>query len=152
MAGEREHVLAALPGTRSQIAMAFRMNRDNCRSPARSAANQEFHQTDEQASHAARSVAQAMQDAGYRALNPTGRHRTTQDLGTMGRAVRRSRGRPRLNTPTAVRARKALRARTAQPARVGGIASAGPALRRDGERPTCQTVAERAAQTRRVIP
>ncbi len=48
LAGEREHVLAALPGTRSLIAMVFRMNRDNCRPAARSVANQEFHQTDEQ--------------------------------------------------------------------------------------------------------
>ncbi|WP_201780079.1 hypothetical protein [Lentzea aerocolonigenes] len=43
LAGEREHALTALPGTRSLIAMAFRMNRDNLRSPARSVANQEFH-------------------------------------------------------------------------------------------------------------
>jgi ferredoxin len=71
LAGEREHVLAALPGTRSLIAMVFRMNRDNCRSPARSVANQEFHQTGEQADHAARGVTQALQDAGYRALNPS---------------------------------------------------------------------------------
>src|SRR3954462_513580 len=71
LAGEREHVLAALPGTRTLISMVFRMNRDNCRSPARSVANQEFHQTDEQANHAARSVTQALQDAGYRALTPS---------------------------------------------------------------------------------
>ncbi|MGY0063598.1 4Fe-4S binding protein [Streptomyces sp. LZ34] len=71
LAGEREHALAALPGTRTLIAMAVRMNRDNCRSPARSVANQEFHQTDEQANYAARSVTQALQDAGYRALNPS---------------------------------------------------------------------------------
>src|SRR5206468_5513158 len=71
LAGEREHVQSALPGARSLIAMAFRMNRDNCRSPARSVANQEYHQTDEQANHAARSVTQALQDAGYRALNPS---------------------------------------------------------------------------------
>jgi epoxyqueuosine reductase len=71
LAGEREHVLAALPGTRSLIAMVFRMNRDNCRSAARSVANQEFHQTDEQANHTARSVTHALQDAGYRALNPS---------------------------------------------------------------------------------
>lgn len=68
---ERAHVQTALPGTRSLVAMVFRMNRDNCRSPARSVANQEFHQTDEQANHAARSVAQALQDAGYRAINPS---------------------------------------------------------------------------------
>lgn len=71
LAGEREHALTALPGTRSLIAMAFRMNRDNLRSPARSVANQEFHQTDESANHAARTVTQALQDAGYRALNPS---------------------------------------------------------------------------------
>lgn len=70
LAGEREHVQSALPGTRTLIAMAVRMNRDNCRSPARSVANQEFHQADEQANHAARSVTRALQDAGYRALNP----------------------------------------------------------------------------------
>lgn len=71
LAGEREHVQSALPGTRTLIAMAVRMNRDNCRSPARSVANQEFHQADEQANHAARRVTQALQDAGYRALNPS---------------------------------------------------------------------------------
>ena len=71
LVGEREHALAALPGTRTLIAMVVRMNRDNCRSPARSVANQEFHQTDDQANHAARSVTQALQDAGYRALNPS---------------------------------------------------------------------------------
>jgi epoxyqueuosine reductase len=71
LAGERDHALAALPGTRSLVAMAFRMNRDNCRSPARSVANQEFHQADEHANHAARGVTQALQDAGYRALNPS---------------------------------------------------------------------------------
>ncbi|CAM5703846.1 Ferredoxin OS=Streptomyces violarus OX=67380 GN=FHS41_001791 PE=4 SV=1 [Streptomyces violarus] len=41
LAGEREHAQSALPGTRTLIAMAFRMNRDNCRSPARSVANQD---------------------------------------------------------------------------------------------------------------
>ncbi|WP_327695889.1 hypothetical protein [Streptomyces sp. NBC_00459] len=71
LSGEREHVQSALPGTRTLIAMAVRMNRDNCRSPARSVANQEFHQTDEQANHTARSVTRALQDSGYRALNPS---------------------------------------------------------------------------------
>ncbi|MEU9917308.1 4Fe-4S binding protein [Streptomyces sp. NPDC051001] len=71
LAGERAHVQSALPGTRTLIAMAIRMNRDNCRSPARSVANQEFHQSDEKANHAARGVTQALQDTGYRALNPS---------------------------------------------------------------------------------
>lgn len=71
LAGEREHARSALPGSRTLIALAVRMNRDNCRSPAPSVANQAFHQTDEQANHAARGVTQALQDAGYRALNPS---------------------------------------------------------------------------------
>src|ERR1044072_8092698 len=71
LAGEREHALAALPGTRTLIAMVVRVNRDNRRAPARSVANREFHQADEQANHAARSVTQALQDAGYRAPNPS---------------------------------------------------------------------------------
>lgn len=43
LAGEREHVLAALPGTRSLVSLMVRMNRDNTRSPARSVTNQAFH-------------------------------------------------------------------------------------------------------------
>ncbi|MFC3996797.1 4Fe-4S binding protein [Nocardiopsis sediminis] len=71
LAGERAHALAALPGTRTLISLVFRMNRDNTRSPARSVANQEFHQTDDQANHTARTVTRALQDAGHRALNPS---------------------------------------------------------------------------------
>ncbi|SHH30223.1 4Fe-4S binding protein [Streptomyces sp. 3214.6] len=70
LADEREHVLAALPGTRSLISLVVRMNRENTRSPARSVANHEFHQTDEQVNHAARTVARALENAGYGALNP----------------------------------------------------------------------------------
>ncbi|MFI0168152.1 (4Fe-4S)-binding protein [Streptomyces sp. NPDC017095] len=71
LAGEREHVLAALPGARTLVSLVVRMNRDNYRTPARSVANQEFHQTDEQVNHAARTVTRALQDAGHRALNPS---------------------------------------------------------------------------------
>ena len=46
LADEREHVQSALPGARALISMAVRMNRDNCRSPARSVANKEFHQAE----------------------------------------------------------------------------------------------------------
>ncbi|WP_055711003.1 hypothetical protein [Streptomyces torulosus] len=42
LAGERAYAQSALPGTRSLIAMAVRRDRDDCRSPARSVANQEF--------------------------------------------------------------------------------------------------------------
>ena len=71
LAGEREHVLAALPGTRSLVSLVVRMNRDDVRSPARSVANQEFHRAGEIVNDAARSVVRALEDAGYRALNPS---------------------------------------------------------------------------------
>jgi len=71
LAGEREHVLRALPGTRSLISLVVRMNRDNVRSPERSVANQEFHQSGEIINAAARRIVRALQDAGYRAVNPS---------------------------------------------------------------------------------
>src|SRR4029078_7529310 len=45
LAGEREHVDAALPGVQSYISLVVKMNRDNVRSTARSVANQEFHRS-----------------------------------------------------------------------------------------------------------
>ncbi|MEW2504755.1 4Fe-4S binding protein [Amycolatopsis sp. CA-161197] len=71
LAGERPHALAALPGTRSLISLVVRMNRDNVRTPARSVANQEFHRSGEIINEAARTITRELQDAGYRALNPS---------------------------------------------------------------------------------
>ncbi|SDY41999.1 4Fe-4S binding domain-containing protein [Amycolatopsis xylanica] len=71
LASERPHVLGALPGTRSLISLVVRMNRDNVRTPARSVANQEFHRSGEIINEAARTIVRALQDAGYRALNPS---------------------------------------------------------------------------------
>ncbi|MBL7498429.1 (4Fe-4S)-binding protein [Frankia sp. CNm7] len=71
LAGEREHVERALPGTRALISLVVRMNRDNVRSPERSVANQEFHRSGEIINEAARSVVRELQDAGYRAVNPS---------------------------------------------------------------------------------
>ncbi|MCI2424187.1 4Fe-4S binding protein [Saccharopolyspora sp. K220] len=68
---EREPVLTALPGTRSLISLVVRMNRDNVRSPVRSVANQEFHRSVEIINEAARTVVRTLQDAGYRAVNPS---------------------------------------------------------------------------------
>jgi len=67
----REHVEAALPGTRSYISLVVRMNRDNVRSTARSVANQEFHRSGEIINEAAHRITRALQDAGHRALNPS---------------------------------------------------------------------------------
>ena len=71
LTGEREHVLAALPGTRTLISLVVRMNRDNVRSPARSIANQEFHRSGEIINEAAHRIVRALQDAGHRAVNPS---------------------------------------------------------------------------------
>src|SRR6202051_859954 len=71
LAGEREHVGAALPGTQSYISLVVKMNRDNVRSTARSVANQEFHRSGEIMNEAAHRVTRALQDAGYRAINPS---------------------------------------------------------------------------------
>lgn len=68
---EREHVDAALPGTRSFISLVVKMNRDNVRSTARSVANQEFHRSGEIINEAAHRITRVLQDAGYRALNPS---------------------------------------------------------------------------------
>jgi hypothetical protein len=45
LAGEHPHIQRAFPRTRSLISFVLRMNRDNVRSPARSVANSEFHNT-----------------------------------------------------------------------------------------------------------
>ena len=69
--GEAVHVRRALPGARSLISLVLRMNRDNVRSPQRSVANQEFHRSGEIINEAAHRITSALQDAGYRALNPS---------------------------------------------------------------------------------
>ncbi|MGV9363550.1 hypothetical protein [Amycolatopsis sp. NPDC003731] len=94
LAGEREYVLGALPGTRTLIAMAFRMNRDNCRSPARSVADQEFHQTGEQANHTARSVVQARTGRSTRRSASRRRWTASARTGSGWWRTRRSRSRP----------------------------------------------------------
>ena len=71
LASEREHVEGALPGTRSFISLVVKMNRDNVRSPARSVANQEFHRSGEIINEAAHRITRTLQEAGYRALNPS---------------------------------------------------------------------------------
>ncbi|WP_410657707.1 (4Fe-4S)-binding protein [Amycolatopsis sp. lyj-112] len=71
LAGEREHVLRALPGTKTLVSLVVRLNRDDVRSPARSVANQEFHRGGEIINEAGHTIVRALQDAGYRAINPS---------------------------------------------------------------------------------
>ncbi|STZ60587.1 4Fe-4S binding protein [Mycolicibacterium tokaiense] len=71
LVSEAEHVEAAQPGARSYLSLVVKMNRDNVRSTARSVANQEFHRTGEIINEAAHRITRTLQDAGYRALNPS---------------------------------------------------------------------------------
>lgn len=71
LSSEHEHVEAALPGAKSYISLVVRMNRDNVRSTARSVANQEFHRSGELLNEAAYRIVRQLQDAGFRALNPS---------------------------------------------------------------------------------
>lgn len=68
--GERPHMLRAFPRTRSVISFVVRMNRDNVRSPARSIANNEFHQASDDVGETARRIVTALERRGIRALNP----------------------------------------------------------------------------------
>jgi Fe-S-cluster-containing hydrogenase component 2 len=71
LASELTHVQDALPGTRGYISLVVKMNRDNVRSTARSVANQEFHRSGEILNEAAHRITRALEDRGYRALNPS---------------------------------------------------------------------------------
>ena len=55
----------------SYISLVVKMNRDNVRSTARSVANQEFHRSGEIMNEAAHRITRALEDAGYRAINPS---------------------------------------------------------------------------------
>ena len=70
LAEERPHLVKAFPPTRSLISFVLRMNRENVRSPARSIANSEFHETTDEVNHVARRITAALERAGVRALNP----------------------------------------------------------------------------------
>jgi ferredoxin len=70
LAEERSHIERTFPRTRSLISFVLRMNRENVRSPARSLANVEFHNTGDEVNDVARRITAALERAGIRALNP----------------------------------------------------------------------------------
>jgi len=70
LADQREFIRAALPGVRSLISLVVRMNREPLRSPARSAANLEFHHARDEADEVAHKIVRQLEDAGIPALNP----------------------------------------------------------------------------------
>jgi ferredoxin len=70
LADERPYVLNAFPATRSLLVLVTRMNREPVRSPARSAANLEFHNAGHEVDEVARRIVRRLEDAGVRAMNP----------------------------------------------------------------------------------
>src|SRR5690349_9493703 len=66
---QREDILKAFPHTKTLISFVVRMNREAIRTPARSISNTEFHHSGDEVNDIARSVVQALEDQGIRAMN-----------------------------------------------------------------------------------
>jgi len=68
MAAERAQLLEMMPGTRSLVSLAFRVNREVLRTPIHSIANIEFKQIFKHANHTTRRIVSALVIKGFRAL------------------------------------------------------------------------------------
>jgi NAD-dependent dihydropyrimidine dehydrogenase PreA subunit len=67
---QRRDILAAFPFARTLLPFVVKMNRENIRSPARSAANLEFHHGVDECDAVARDIARALESLGVRAAYP----------------------------------------------------------------------------------
>jgi len=65
---QRELILSAFPNARSLIAFVHKMGRENLRSPARSPANLEFHQTTDEVNEISHKIAAALEERGIGAF------------------------------------------------------------------------------------
>jgi ferredoxin len=70
LADERVDIVRFFPRTKALISFVVRMNREPIRSPARSVANVEFHQSGERVNEVAHRIVTALGDRGIRAINP----------------------------------------------------------------------------------
>ncbi|MFO0625857.1 MAG: SCP2 sterol-binding domain-containing protein [Polyangiales bacterium] len=70
LAEEVPWVRRAFPAATTLVALVARMHPEAIRSPLRSVANHEFHQTGEHMDHVARALTRALTARGHRALNP----------------------------------------------------------------------------------
>ena len=70
LAADHTDIEQIFPHAKSLISLVCRMNREPVRSPARSVANVEFHQTGDHVNDAARTIVAALERQGVRALNP----------------------------------------------------------------------------------
>ncbi|MBG0812151.1 SCP2 sterol-binding domain-containing protein [Methylosinus sp. H3A] len=71
IAFEREEILAAFPFAKSLVSFVMKMNRENIRSPARSAANVEFHRVGDETDAVAHRLSRMLEDLGVRAAYPS---------------------------------------------------------------------------------
>ena len=67
---QRAEILQSFPRTKALISFVIRMNREPIRTPARSAANLEFHHTGDEVNDVARAIVRKLEGHGVRALNP----------------------------------------------------------------------------------
>src|SRR5262249_1221045 len=70
LGNERADIVRFFQPTKALISFVLRMNREPIRSPARSVANVEFHQTGERVNEIAHHIVMALGDRGIRAINP----------------------------------------------------------------------------------
>lgn len=68
---QRADIVAAAPWAKSLVSFVIRENREPIRTPARSAANLEFHRAGDESNDVARSVVRRLERLGVRALNPS---------------------------------------------------------------------------------
>ena len=69
---EREEVRSLLPKAKAIIAFACKINRDNIRTPSRSVANTEFHQSEDKLLMTARKIVSALNKKNVRAVSVSG--------------------------------------------------------------------------------
>ena len=70
IADQRSDILAAFPPTKTLISFVCRMNRENIRTPVRSATNVEFHANYDHANEVARNIVKTLEQTGVRAMVP----------------------------------------------------------------------------------
>lgn len=68
---QRDDILRFAPWTKTLLAFVCRMNREPIRSPARSAANLEFHHTGDYVNDVAHHIVRTLEARGMRAVNPS---------------------------------------------------------------------------------
>ncbi len=71
IADQRADILAAFPRTKALVSLVVRMNRENIRSTARSAANLEFHSTGDEVNLIAREIVARLGEMGVRSFYPS---------------------------------------------------------------------------------